>query len=59
MKKHKILVPQEEDISLKERIRRANELHLNKEEPVIRQLGGQFSMGNGICSNEIICGEVI
>jgi N-acetylmuramoyl-L-alanine amidase len=33
--KHKIIVPQEEDISLKERVRRANELHLNKEEPVI------------------------
>ena len=33
--KHKLLVPQEEDISLGERVRRANELHLNKDEPVI------------------------
>jgi N-acetylmuramoyl-L-alanine amidase len=32
---HKNIVPQEEDVSLGERVRKANELHLNKEEPVI------------------------
>ena len=31
----KILVPEEEDINLWERVRRANELHLNSEKPII------------------------